>query len=99
MVEHVDIYEKFAPFFAMTPMERLAHSLDTLEDPSLLPEFGTFLDNYEEFLAAKSHAELEQIRPDAADYFRSTAQQFDDFLHKVFASGKLDRHLVRYLMI
>ena len=99
LIEHVDTYETFAPFAEMTPMERLAHSLDTLADPALLPHFKTFLDNYEECLAAKSHAELEQIRPDAAQHFRATAQQFDDFLHMVFASSKLNQRLVRSLII
>jgi len=99
LIEHVDTFDKFAPFTEMTPMERLAHSLDTLADPSFLQQFELFLENYEEFLAAKSHSELEQIRPDAAQHFRATAQQFDDFLHLVFASPKLNPALVRYLII
>jgi len=90
LIEHVDTFDKFAPFTEMTPMERLAHSLDTLADSSFLQQFELFLDNYEEFLAAKSHSELEQIRPHAAQHFRATAQHFDDFLHLVFASPKLN---------
>ncbi len=99
LIEHVDTFEKFLPITSMTPMERLAYSLDALGDKSYAHEFLSFLNNYEEFLAAKSHAELEDIRPDAAQHFRTTAQHFDEFLHDVFASVKLDRTLVRYLLI
>lgn len=99
LIDHIDEFAKFAPLSAMTPMERLAYSLDKLRDPTLLVEFLVFLDNYEEFLAAKSHAELEELNSSDAAHFRETAQQFDDFLHSVFASNQLDRRLVRYLMI
>jgi hypothetical protein len=99
LVEHVDTFEKFRPVTSRTPMERLACSLDRLEDSSHLSAYAEFLDNYEEFLAAKSHAELEGARPDATEHFRHTAQQFDDLLHAVFASAKLDPKLHRYLII
>ena len=99
LIEHVDTFEKFALFTGMTPMERLAHSLDKLDDESFLKQFEKFLNNYEEFLAAKSHAKLEQILPEAAQHFKDTAQQFDDFLHLVFSSQKLNSDLVRYLII
>jgi hypothetical protein len=99
LLDHVDDFEKFAPISSMTPMERLAASLDKLSDLRLLDQFQLFLDNYEEFLAAKSHAELEEIRSDAATHFSDTAKQFDDFLHSVFASDRLDRRLVRFLII
>lgn len=99
LVEQVDTIEKFLPVTERTPMERLASSLDALGDESLLLNFMQFMANYEEFLAAKSHQELEQVRPDAASRFRETAEQFDAFLHSVFSSKKLDQNLVRYLMI
>ena len=99
LIDQVDDCTKFAPLSAMTPMERLAYSLDKLGDDALIDEYSVFLDNYEEFLAAKSHAELESVQPGDANHFRNTAQQFDDFLHSVFASDHLDRKLVRYLLI
>lgn len=98
-MDQVDDCTKFAPLSAMTPMERLAYSLDKLGDVSLIGEYEVFLDNYEEFLAAKSHAELESVQPGDANHFRNSAQQFDDFLHAVFVSDYLDRKLVRYLLI
>ena len=99
LIDHIDDCTKFAPLSAMTPMERLAHSLDKLDDLALLPQYKVFLDNYEEFLAAKSHAELEALDQPSAEHFRVTAQHFDDFLHAVFASERLDPKLVRYLVI
>ena len=99
LTDQVDAYAKFAQLSQMTPMERLASSLDRLGDVALLPEFIIFLNNYEEFLAAKSHAELERLSPIDSEHFRATAQQFDDFLHSVFESDKLDPKLVRYLVI
>ncbi|OGA84247.1 MAG: hypothetical protein A2711_00250 [Burkholderiales bacterium RIFCSPHIGHO2_01_FULL_63_240] len=80
-------------------MERLACSLDKLGDLTLLNKYKEFLDDYEEFLAAKSHAELEEEHKDSGKSFKEKAQHFDNFLHAVFASDKLDRNLVRYLII
>lgn len=99
LVDHVDTYETFAPVAALTPMERLADGLDKLGDMALADAFGRFLDNYEEFLAAKSHAELEQLDAPMAAHFHKTAQDFDEFLHAMFASPRLNRQLVRYLVI
>jgi hypothetical protein len=51
--------EEFKPFALMTPMQRLAAALDQMGDSSLLGDFSSVLDDYEDFLAAKSHKELE----------------------------------------
>ena len=99
MIDKIDDPAKFEPLSDMTPMERFSYSLDKLGDPSLLPEFLKFLDNYEEFLAAKSHAELEMLSNSDSSHYRETAQHFDNFLHSVFASSRLDPKLVRYLII
>ena len=99
LVDHIDTYEKFEPILALTPMERMAYALDRLQDASLLSNFKAFLDNYEEFLAAKSHAELDVLDPPTSAHYGGTAQAFDDFLHTALASPKLDGQLVRYLLI
>lgn len=96
---HVDAFDKFAPLSAMTPMQRFAHSLDTMDDNTLLSGFKQFLDNYEEFLAAKSHEELEKLSEKQALHFSATARHFDAFLHAVFSSKRLDPKLVRFLLI
>lgn len=91
---------EFKPFALMTPMQRLAAALDQMDDSSLLADFLSVLDDYEDFLAAKSHKELEgDNRPPPLEEFSQKAQRFDDFLHRAFASTKLDRALVRYVLI
>lgn len=99
LTDQIDTFEKFSVISDLTPMERLAYALDKLGEATLLDKFLRFLDNYEEFLAAKSHAELEELAPEVATHYRATAQEFDDFIHTAFSSTRLDRQLVRYLLI
>lgn len=91
--------DDFKPFGAMTPMERLAAALDQMSDGSLEAGFSAVLDDYEDFLAAKSHRELEGATCPPLEEFSEKAQRFDDFLHSALASKALDRTLVRYVLI
>jgi hypothetical protein len=96
----IETAKDFKPFVLMTPMQRLAAALDHLADLSLFQEFRAVLDDYEDFLSAKSHKELEgDQRPPPLEEFSEKAQRFDDFLHQAFSSAKLDRALVRYVLI
>lgn len=91
--------EDFKAIVSMTPMKRLAFALDRMGDASLEPSFSAVLDDYEAFLAAKSHQELAvPSSVDLAD-FSAKAQRFDDFLHAALASPSLDKQLVRYVLI
>jgi hypothetical protein len=84
----------------MTPMERLAFALDEMGDDSLLAGFNVVLSNYEDFLAAKSHQELEGAeKPALVAEFSQKAEYFNGFLHQALASRKLDQALVRYVLI
>ena len=91
--------EDFLNISTMTPMERMAFALDEINDEELISEFASVLDDYEDFLAAKSHSELDAPKSTPLAVFSEKAQRLDDFLHKTFASGKLDRSLVRYVLI
>lgn len=91
--------EEFKPLAAMTPMERLAAALDRMGDQLLEPGFAAVLDDYEDFLAAKSHRELDGSDRPSLEDFSAKAQRFDDFLHTALASQTLDRNLVRYVLI
>lgn len=91
--------DEFKPIAAMTPMERMAFALDEIGDPSLEKGFASVLDDYEDFLAAKSYSELEEPPLTTLNKFSEKAQRLDDFLHSVFASKHLDRQLVRYVLI
>jgi len=90
---------RFMNISAMTPMERLAHALDTMEDQTLLAPFQAILDDYEDFLAAKSHSELDTPSGEQMLGFSEKAQRLDDLLHAALASTTLDRSLVRYVLI
>jgi hypothetical protein len=52
-VPEVRCRQDFEPNFARLPIERLAATLDGLDDASLLTRFSTFLDDYETFLQWK----------------------------------------------
>jgi hypothetical protein len=91
--------EDFLAITRKTPMQRLAHALDLMADSALLPAFGQVLDDYEHFLAAKSHDELSAPVGEQLQVFSDRAQHLDDFLHLAFGSRSLDRALVRYVLI
>lgn len=99
LVDHIDSYDAYATVSSLTPLERLAYALDNMADSTLFAGFQSFLNDYEEFLAAKSHSELEDLEQERAKHFRTTADRFDQFLHSAFGSSKLDRDLVKYLLI
>ena len=89
-------------FTAMTdkvPLERLAYALDTLNDHSLLKRFVAFLNDYESFLAAKSHHELHQPSEQSKQEFRCKAENFGEFLHAVLMNEKIDSTLRRYVLV
>jgi hypothetical protein len=91
--------DEFLPIAAKTPMERIAFALDQMGDLSLAAQFKSILDDYEDFLAAKSHNELEGPKIAPIEVFSEKAARLDDFLHNAFASAHLDRRLVRYVLI
>ena len=91
-----------ASFISMTekvPLERLAYALDVLGDNSLLEKFILFLDDYESFLAAKSHDELHQPSEESKQEFRSKAENFGEFLHTVLMNENIDATLRRYVLV
>lgn len=81
------------------PLERLASALDFLGDKSLESEFEVTIRNYESFLAAKSHAELETKSVELIEEFRLKADAFGAFIYQALHSKKLDKQLVQYLAI
>ncbi len=89
---------EFKEIAGRTPMERLAHALDLIGNDALLEPFAECLDDYEYFLAAKSHRELdtdeEQLKACS-----ERAQKFDDLLHAALSSPSIDPRLTRYVMV
>lgn len=89
-------------FFNLTqkvPLERLAFALDQINDQNLLPDFELILDDYESFLAAKSHAELEEKDMLLLEELKQKADHFGSFLYRALHSPNLDQSLVKYLAI
>jgi hypothetical protein len=97
--EMVSTTEQFIKFSQLVPLQRLAATLDHIAEESLREKFAYLLDDYEEFLAAKSYAELEQKNPEKIEEFREKAQTFGDFFYDVLESKRLKRGLVRYVLV
>ncbi|MFO1296935.1 MAG: hypothetical protein U1F25_10975 [Rubrivivax sp.] len=89
----------FQQLTTMTPMQRLAFALDTMNDEGLMPAFVQAMDDYEAFLAAKSQRELDGREIPTLEEFSQRAQRFDWFLHTAFESPALDRQYVRFVLI
>jgi len=81
------------------PLERLASALDFLGDESLESDFEITIRNYESFLAAKSHSELETKSAELIEEFRLKADAFGAFVYRALHSKNLDQQLVQYLAI
>ena len=81
------------------PLERLALALDKIGDNSLIQDFSVILNDYESFLAAKSHSELEAKEEEVLEEFRVKAERFGEFIYKALHSDKLDKKLVRFLAV
>lgn len=91
--------EELVQFTENVPWQRLALVLDNINDDTLIEPFKKALDDYESFLAAKSHAELEEKEEETIDEFRSKAESFGEFIYAALHSKKLDQKLVRYLAV
>lgn len=96
---HIHDHNYLYPLISKTPLERLAYSLDKIGDDKFLSDFNVFLNNYEDFLAAKSNSEFEATDQQKITRFSGKADQFDDLLHSVLTSTNLDKKLVRYVSI
>jgi len=99
VAKQVTSADDFLNLAQKVPLERLAYALDQINDLNLLAEFEVILDDYESFLAAKSHAELEDKDKLLLDELKQKADRFGDFLYKALHSPKLDQSLVKYLAI
>ncbi len=95
----VSTSDELVNFSKYVPLERLALSLDQIGDQSLITPYKQALDNYESFLAAKSHAELELKEEEIIEEFRLKADLFGEFIYQALHSEKLDQKLVRFLAV
>jgi len=84
----------------LTPLERLAKALDAIEDPSLLAGFKQFLNDYEVFLRGKDKSMVAEDAPKVTKRrYIEAAKRFDNFLHSVIDSHRIDGVIRRYVLI
>jgi len=97
----VTTVDDFIMLTKLTPLERLAHGLDRLEDSSMCGDFELFLDNYEKILQWKEDSDVEakmkdrQTKQDA----RERANQFSTFLYKALSHNSIALELRKFLVI
>lgn len=99
LTKAAETQQSFEEYAEMVPLERLAVSLDRLNDSALLPRFKQFLDDYESFLAAKSHAELDEPSSADKDAYREKAERFGKFLFDLVMNPRIDETLRRYVVV
>lgn len=85
----------------LTPLERLAHGLDIINDVSLEKEFKRYLDNYESFLSMKEQLEDKKILDDEnlSKKARRMGEESSRFLHKCLTHASIDEELRKYLIL
>lgn len=92
--------DSFRKLCKLTPIERLAKALDSIEDDTLLDGFLETLNGYEFFLRGKEKALIAEQTPDRDKRrYTNAAKNFDAFLHKVLDSPRVDGVIRKYLFI
>lgn len=84
----------------ITPIERLASALDSIEDPDLLDGFKETLNDYEGFLLAKENSLHDgHGTPRERTKLTDAANRFGSFLHSIIESPRIDGNLRKYTII
>ncbi len=85
----------------MTPLERLAHGVDLLNDSTLTKEFLVYLDNYENFLSMKEGLKNETVLNDEelGKASRKMGDESSMFLHKCLTHNSIEDELRKYLVL
>lgn len=90
----------FRKLCKLTPIERLAKALDSIEDDRLLKGFAETLNDYELFLRGKEKALVSESSPHITKRrYSEAAKKFDAFLHEIINSPRVDGVIKKYLFI
>lgn len=83
-----------------TPLERLANSIDKLNDDKLSAEFPNFIDHYATFLRVKDNPQPERLlkMQNTKEKMKKSSEYVSDYFHRIFCNEKL-KNYYRYLMI
>ena len=94
-----DIYSA-REFLKYSPHRRFAEGLDFLEDGEVNEKYGTFLDDYEQFLCLKEVMENNQeMSKEAFDQIRIVASRYSDFIYHTLTHRKIEPEYIRYLIL
>lgn len=99
VTEETQSIEDFKKIADLVPLERLALAFDKLNDISLIYRFGTFLNDYESFLAAKSFGEVANPTKEIKEEFKVKAESFGNLIYDAIMSEKIDARLRRFALI
>lgn len=100
LTDEVNSKESLISAIDYVPLKRLAMSFDKINDETMLAGFKDFLNNYEKFLAAKSHAELNNLEPSETikNDFKIMAQSFGDMINIALMKTSDKSRLFKYLI-
>ncbi len=91
-------YNNLYDIFAKTPLERMAWSLDKLEDIGLDTSFDKLLDYYKIFLDAKEKTDINDDI-EIKKILNINAEHFSDIIFSLLNHNKIDNKLKKFLMI
>ncbi len=100
MIDNPQCADDLIPFLKLTPLERLAKSVDTLGDENLSSEFNNFIDHYATFLRVKDNPQPERLlgMRDTKEKMSGSSEYVSDYFHRIFCNNRLKGYY-RYLMI
>lgn len=85
----------------LTPLQRVAKSLDYIDDMTLIPRFKILLDDYEQFLSWKDSDSIEEMLSTQPFHEKriECATRFSVFFHDILMHPKVKDEYKRYLVI
>ncbi len=91
-------YDEILDIFNKTPLERIAWSLDRLDDKTISNQFDDLLSYYQKFLEAKENNNIEK---DLAmkELLNINAEKFSDIIFNILNHNKIDNKLKKFLTI
>lgn len=90
--------DRLVEMCGFSPLERLAKSLDALDNPSFKEEFEEVLEIYESFLTAKESGKIESD-DSLKEKLDADAEKLSDFVYNVLMSDEVNKQYKKYLVI
>lgn len=100
MVDKPQTSEALIPRIELTPLQRLAMTVDVMKNRDFAEEFPRFLDHYATFLRVKDNPQPERLLEmgGTRGKMKQSAEYVADYFHRIFCSEEL-RDQYRYLLI